>query len=91
MTPPTHSLKGWTVIPELFVIRVDLQASMGQQRGLYAADAVPADGWRVVFDMRYDGGPDEVVCERDNPDGSVSSAVFEWRQVRSVYPPRSAS
>jgi hypothetical protein len=84
---PSGSLVGWIVIPDLHILRGEYQRDMGQQRGDYAANATPADGWRVAFDLRDDGLHDGLVCERANLDGSVASVVWDAQHITGVYPP----
>lgn len=87
---PAPDLKGWRVIPDVSALRSLYQKDMGQQRGTYAADALPLTGWTIVFDLRLDGLPDGFVCERPKGDGSVASVCWDARYIRSLHPPRSA-
>lgn len=85
--PPT-SIVGWKVIPDVSKLRVEYKREMGQQAGNYAADALPIDGWRCVFDLRDDGLTDGFVCEFTKPDGCVMSLSWNASQIRSVWPPK---
>jgi hypothetical protein len=79
---------GCRVIPDLVALRAEYKMQSGQQAGSYLADALPADGWYVAFDMRLDGLPDGFVCERKNADGFVSSIMWDARFIRSYFPPK---
>ena len=86
ITLPRGDLKGWRVVPDLSAIRQDLRRSHGLRQTQILADNMVADGWRVAFDLREDGIPDELVCERERADGSVQSVVWHARLIRCVVP-----
>ena len=86
--PSEKDVTGWTVIPDLAVLRAEYRATMGREAGNRATDQLSAKGWRVVFDLRLDGCPDGFVCEMDRADGSVVSVVWSASQVRSFHAPK---
>lgn len=86
--PSVPDVTGWKVIPDVTALRASYQKEMGQQAGWNAAESLPIKGWKVVFDLRLDGLADGFVCERQKPDGSVSSVCWDACFIRSFHPPR---
>lgn len=82
---------GMKVIPDIDALRTAYQQELGLQRGNYAADALPVDGWTCVYDMRLIGRKKgALICERAKPDGSIQSLDLQPEFVRSVWPAKLA-
>ena len=86
---PPASLVGWRVIPSLTVLRAKLHKDLGIAAGNRSADAIPAAGWTVAFDMRDDGCTDGFVCQRTDPDGKVHSVLWNADDVWMFFQPAS--